>query len=132
MQEQTSWSRYIAATCNGDLNTVIAEKVGVDPATIGRWRTGSFAPKPRQVVEYARAYGQSPIAALIGSGYLTPEEAGIEVSVPDVSLTDFSDSVLIDEVSRRLRQHETFRTLTETVPATTDIGSNKKYLPIVS
>lgn len=130
MTEQNSWSRYIAATCNGDLNSVIAEKVHVDPATIGRWRTGSFAPKPRQVVEYARAYGLSPISSLVAAGYVTAEELNIVVSVPTVSLADFSSSDIVAELAKRIRDTEPARTVAELFPPTEDVGFTETHISV--
>ncbi len=79
----------------------------VDPATVGRWRTGAVDPKPRQVVAYARAYGQSPIGALIAAGYLSEGEVDIPVTSPRAyTLDDFSPLELAEEVVRRLAEED--------------------------
>lgn len=105
MVDKTHWSKYIDATSGGAYNNAIAEAIGVDPATVGRWRTGAVDPKPRQVVAYARAFGQGPVAALIASGYLTEAELDLPVSAPRVyTLDDFSDLELAEELVRRLRE----------------------------
>ncbi len=104
MVDKTHWSKYIDATSGGAYNNAIAEAIGVDPATVGRWRTGAVDPKPRQVVAYARAFGQGPVAALIAAGYLAEAELDLPVSAPRVyTLDDFSDLELADELVRRLR-----------------------------
>jgi hypothetical protein len=131
MPEQTPWSRYIEATSGGALNTVIAAKVNVDPATLGRWRTGAVAPGPRQVVDYARAYGLSPIGALIAAGYLTAEEVGIEVTIPSSSLSDYSTGALAEEVASRFRETASPRRISN-IPTTTDIGDDKPHVSIRS
>ena len=77
--ETMNWRDYLDATSNGDFNNVIAEKVGVDPATIGRWCSGSVDPKPRQVVAYARAYSLNPLSALVAAGYLELSDLGDDV-----------------------------------------------------
>jgi hypothetical protein len=103
--DKTHWSKYIDATSGGAYNNAIAEAIGVDPATVGRWRTGAVDPKPRQVVAYARAFGQGPVAALIAAGYLTEAELDLPVSAPRVyTLDDFSDLELAEELVRRLRE----------------------------
>jgi len=104
MSTKNAWSRYIDATSGGDANSVIARKVGADPATIGRWKTGAVDPKPRQVVDYARAYGQSPIAALITAGYVDADELDLDIVPMPPSLHDFPDIVLAEELLRRIRE----------------------------
>jgi hypothetical protein len=103
--DKTPWSRFIDATSDGAYNTAIADAIGVDPATVGRWRTGTVDPKPRQVVAYARAFGQGPIAALIAAGYLTDAEVDLPISAPRAyTLDDFSALELAAELVRRLRE----------------------------
>jgi transcriptional regulator with XRE-family HTH domain len=104
---KNAWSRYIDATSMDDLNFVIAEKVGVDPATVGRWRTGATDPKPRQVVAYARAYGLSPLQALVAAEFLSEEELGMSVGAPKAyALTDFASVDLAEELLARLERLE--------------------------
>lgn len=110
MDNKTSWSRYIDATSGGAYNIAIAKLAGVDAATVGRWRTGAVDPKPRQVVAYARAYGQSPLAALVAAGYLTEDEVGMPVASPRAyTLDDFSALELAEEVVNRLAAEDGYR-----------------------
>jgi len=132
MPETNSWSRYIASTCGADLNTAIARKAGVDPVTISRWRTGSHSPKPRQVVDYARAYGQSPISALIAAGYLTESEAGMDVTVHVKTLSDYETYELAKELYDRSVEQKSGRSVTGLFPTTTDLGEDKPYVSFVS
>ncbi|KHK96360.1 hypothetical protein LK09_15340 [Microbacterium mangrovi] len=105
MVDKTQWSKYIDATSDGAYNNAIAESIGVDPATVGRWRTGTVDPKPRQVVAYARAFGQTPVSALIAAGYLTEAEAQLPAAAPRAyTLDDFSELELATELVRRLRE----------------------------
>lgn len=107
VNDKTPWSKYIDATSGGVFNSAIADRIGVDPATVGRWRTGAVDPKPRQVVAYARAYGQSPIGALIAAGYLSEGEVDIPVTSPRAyTLDDFSPLELAKEVVRRLAEED--------------------------
>lgn len=110
MIEKTQWSRFIDATSGGAFNSAIAEAVGADPATIGRWRAGTVEPKPRQVVSYARAFGQSPIAALIAAGYLIAEEVDLPTTPRRYTLDDFSSVELAEELVERLASEEGYRT----------------------
>lgn len=103
MTDKNDWSKYIDATSGGALNVTIAKRLNLDPATIGRWRTGAVDPKPRQVVAYARAFDQSPIQALVAAGYLAPDEVGIEFADPRArTLDDFSTYELAEEIAERL------------------------------
>jgi hypothetical protein len=131
MNSKTAWSRYIDSTSLGDMNTAIAEKVNVDPATVGRWRAGSVDPRPRQVVVYARAYGQSPISALIGAGYLTPEEAEVEVSISTTTLSDFPTTSLAEELLRRTRIFSNLDIDSKMLPHTGDNGNGSPSIAII-
>ncbi len=93
----------MAATARPDNDKVIAQKVGVSPSTIGRWRSGDIDPKPRQVVAFARAYGKSPLGALVSAGYLSEEDLEEELSLGlPADLDEVSTYDLFDEVRHRL------------------------------
>lgn len=132
MDQQRAWPQYIDATRGTDPNTVIASKVGVDPVTVGRWRAGTHDPKPRQVVEYARAYGLSPLSALVAAGYLTEDEIGIEVSVPTMTLSDFSVNQLAEELAQRLRKPHKPDALKGDFPLTTDVGDGRQHIAVLA
>lgn len=103
VNEQMRWSTYIDATSGGAKNSEIARRVGVDPATVGRWRTGMTDPNPRQVVAYARAFDRPSVEALIAAGYITAEEAGVPVSdAPADPLAGVSTRNLLAEALRRV------------------------------
>ncbi len=55
----------------------LADQVGVDEKTIGRWRRQEFAPKPENVRDVARALDYPPLHALVRVGFLTAEEADL-------------------------------------------------------
>ena len=102
MQKQT-WADYVATNSNGERKNVIAGKIPVDPATVGRWMSGSTTPQPLQVIAFARAYGLSPIPGLIAAGYLTPEDVGDGVVIQSTPTLDgIATHVLVDELERRL------------------------------
>lgn len=103
VDERIRWSSYVDATSDGVRNSEIARRAGVDPATVGRWRSGSTDPNPRQVVAYARAFGRPPVEALIAAGYLTAEEAEVPVAVaPADPLAAVSTGRLLREALRRV------------------------------
>lgn len=107
MPDKTPWSEYIDATSAGAYNAVIADRIGVDPATVGRWRAGAVDPKPRQVVAYARAFDLSPVQALVAAGYLDESELDLPVTPPRAfSLRDFSTSELLEEALSRVAHGE--------------------------
>lgn len=100
---KNAWSRYIDSTSGGIPNTAIADRVGVDAATIGRWRTGAVDPKPRQVVAYARGFGLSPLQALAAADYVSEAELGLAIEAPRAyTLDDFTTVELVEEVLARL------------------------------
>lgn len=102
MTNQT-WTRYLRATAHPDNDTVIAGKVGVSSSTIGRWRSGDIDPKPRQVVAFARAYGKSPLAALVAAGYLSEEDLEGDLTLRLASdLDEVSTLQLVDELRTRI------------------------------
>lgn len=102
MQKQT-WADYVATNSNGERKNVIAGKIPVDPATVGRWMSGSTTPQPLQVIAFARAYGLSPIPGLIAAGYLTPEDVGDGVVIQSTPTLDgIATHALVDELERRL------------------------------
>lgn len=98
-----SWTDYVKTNSLGDPNYVIAQKVGVDPATIGRWFTGRSDPKPRQVVAFARAYGHNPVNALVAAGFLSAEDfdGDVKIEAP-TTLDHISTNTLVDELERRM------------------------------
>lgn len=132
MTKKNSWSLFIDATARGEYNNAIAERTGVDPATIGRWRTGAVDPKPRQVVAYARAYGESPIQALIAAGYLDAQDLDIPLGPPRTyTLDDFSTLELAEEVVSRLESGEGFRTtMTVGEPTTVVMDAQGNLTPV--
>ncbi|RFA12113.1 hypothetical protein B7R22_16920 [Subtercola boreus] len=91
---------YVQFVVAGDSDSKVADKVGVNSSTIGRWRTGAVDPKPRQVVAFARAYNVSPIGALIAADYVSETDLDIPVTSP--RLDSYSTYELLSEVQTRL------------------------------
>ena len=92
----------MARVSGGEQGKAIAERTSLTPSTISRWLNDtSGMPNPRQVLTFARAYGENPIRALIAAGYVTEEELGIE-EPRAVALSRFTDLELAGEIARRV------------------------------
>lgn len=61
---------------------------------------------PLQAVAFARAYGASPLAALMAAGYLTADDLGADQAriVVSQDVADISTRQLLDELQHRLTQ----------------------------
>lgn len=103
MDNTARWNEYMAATAEGLNDARIAEALSISPSTVGRWRAGTVDPKPRQVVAFARAFNDNPLAALVAAGYLTADDLGDDVTVRlPADVADVSTIQLLDEVTSRL------------------------------
>lgn len=102
MYDVVPWSEYVKMYSRGDKQGVIAEKIGAESSTVGRWLKGQTpSPGAREAVEFARAYDRSPLEALIHAGYVRADEAGQAIEVAG-SMRDVSDTALLDELAGRL------------------------------
>lgn len=101
--DSNTWDQYLTECSGGEPNNKIAARVGVDPATVGRWRSGAIDPKPRQAISVARAYDRNPLEALIAAGYLSSEDIGdvVTISAPQ-DLTTISTRTLVEELESRV------------------------------
>lgn len=98
-----TWSEYLAAIAPGDNNARIAATTGASEATVGRWVKGLVTPAPDQVTAVARAYGQSPLVALVAAGYVQESELEMVHALPRLLLlSEFSDLELAQELVRRI------------------------------
>ena len=103
----TDWADYLQAITGTDTGRQIAQKTGNSESTISRWKSGAYLPEPRQAVIVARAYARNPIEALIGTGYLTENEAALPATRPRaLELRDFTDLELAQEMVRRVESGE--------------------------
>lgn len=94
----TRWSGYVTQQMRGTQKE-LAERAGVNAATLNRWLNQGVTPSPEQVIAFARGLEISPIQALVMSGHLTPGEA--RMSAADLRIDDISDVVLLDELRKR-------------------------------
>lgn len=79
----------------------MAERIGIGRLSVCHWLHGKTHPKAETAISVARAYGRSPIEALIVARYLAADEAGQPIVI-HVSLEDVPVEVLGIELARRL------------------------------
>lgn len=104
MSDIGPWGEYIKKYSQGDPQGVIADKMGVDTSTVGRWLKGSNGqPKAEKAINFARHYGRSPIEALIHAGYIERDEVGQAIEIAG-SMHEVSDAALVEELSGRLAE----------------------------
>jgi transcriptional regulator with XRE-family HTH domain len=102
MSELGDWGEYIKKYSRGDAQGVIAEKMGVQSSTVGRWVRGETKqPEAEQAINFARKYDRSPVEALIHAGFIKTEEVGKAIEIAG-SMRDVSDAALMDELAGRL------------------------------
>jgi len=91
-------------TVTGDATqSEIAGATGIDQSSISRWQRGTHTPRAEAVVAFARAYGRSPVEALVAANYLTSEDMGVvEMTTLTGDLTRVSIDSLLSELRRRL------------------------------
>jgi transcriptional regulator with XRE-family HTH domain len=81
----------------------IASTTGIDQSSISRWQRGTTTPRAEAVVAFARAYGRSPVEALVAAGYLSSSELGVvELTTLTGDLTRASIDSLLSEIRRRV------------------------------
>lgn len=103
VDNDSTWADYVQTNSNGDQKSIIAGKVGVDPATAGRWVRGAVTAQPLQVIAFARAYGLNPIPGLIAAGYLTADDVAENVTIETPQgLEGIATHALVDELERRI------------------------------
>src|SRR6202158_4080275 len=74
---QATWWRYVLTVTGNAAQKDIAAATGIDQSSISRWQRGTITPRAEAVVALARAYGRSPVEALVAAGYLSPTELGV-------------------------------------------------------
>lgn len=102
-QPETAWWRYVVTVTGGAAQKDIARATGSDQSSISRWQMGANTPRADTVVSLARAYGRSPVEALVAAGYLASGEFGVvELTALTGDLTGASVESLLSELKRRL------------------------------
>lgn len=103
------WPTYLATLSTNQ--SEIARAADVHSGTVSRWFSRSSQPLATQVIAVARAFDQSPVLALLAAGYLTRAEVEQEVELsPGMSLAEFSELDIAQELVRRIEAGETTKT----------------------
>ena len=96
------WTQYVRSHLRGSQKE-LADRTGVNAATVSRWMNGEGQrPSAEQVIRFARGVGESPIQALVMAGYVTPDEARMEVK--DLRIDDLDEVVLLNELLDRAKR----------------------------
>lgn len=100
---QATWWQYVATITGNAAQKDIAAVTGIDQSSISRWQRGAIKPRAEAVVALARAYGRSPVEALVAAGYLSSDELGVvELTTLTGDLTGASIDSLLSELRRRV------------------------------
>lgn len=89
---------WLAALTGGASQRSIADEAGVQQSKISRQLAGGKL-APELVIDLARAYGASPVDALVGTGYLS--EADIEGAGIVDALGFATNKQLLEEIRQR-------------------------------
>ncbi|CAN5724986.1 hypothetical protein BH09ACT7_BH09ACT7_11840 [soil metagenome] len=100
---QVSWWQYVVTVTGNSAQKEIAAATGIDQSSISRWQRGTNNPRAEAVVALARAYGRSPVEALVAAGYLSSDELGVvELTTLTGDLRSASVDSLLSELRRRV------------------------------
>lgn len=100
---EATWWRYVVTVTGNAAQKDIAAATGIDQSSISRWQRGTNTPRADAVVALARAYGRSPVEALVAAGYLSSSELGVvELTTLTGDLTGASIDSLLSEIRRRV------------------------------
>lgn len=97
----TKWQSFIELHSRTENNAAIAKRLGIAASNITRWRKGESLPDPQKAVDFANAYGLSPLAALVAAGYLDESTLDHALIAP-ADLSEITTAELLDELQRRL------------------------------
>lgn len=95
------WAEYVAAKIKDGNQETLASRTGLSQSTISRWLSGKTQPSAENVIDFSRAAGDSPVAALVMFGYLKRSEAKAVVEL-EQSISTFEAGDLLAELGRRL------------------------------
>ena len=96
-----TWPQYLRRISGGATQAQIAERVGLGRLSVYNWLHGKTQPKAETVMTVARAYGRSPIEALLAAAYLRGDEVRLPIERRS-SPADIGADELAAEVRRRM------------------------------
>ena len=96
-----TWPQYLRRISGAATQAQIADRIGIGRLSVCNWLHGKTRPKAETVMVVARAYGRSPIEALIAASYLRAEEVRLPIERRS-SPTDLGAEELAAEVRRRV------------------------------
>lgn len=100
---QVPWWQYVVMVTGNAAQKEIAAATEIDQSSISRWQRGTSNPRAEAVVALARAYGRSPVEALVAAGYLSSDELGVvELTTLTGDLRSASIDSLLSELRRRV------------------------------
>jgi transcriptional regulator with XRE-family HTH domain len=100
---EATWWQYVVTVTGNAAQKDIAAATGIDQSSISRWQRGTNTPRADAVVALARAYGRSPVEALVAAGYLSSSELGVvELTTLTGDLTGAAIDSLLSEIRRRM------------------------------
>lgn len=96
---RTRWYEYVLRVTEGMTAREAADKAGFDQSAMTRWKNGHNA-DPKFVVQFARAFNQNVLLALVESGLITGEEANLhEVKT---GIGELTTQQLLEELALRI------------------------------
>ena len=96
-----TWPQYLRRISGGATQAQIAERIGLGRLSVYNWLHGKTQPKAETVMTVARAYGRSPIEALLAAAYLRGDEVRLPIERRS-SPADIGADELAAEVRRRM------------------------------
>lgn len=95
----TRWYDYITRVTEGMTARDVAARAGFDESAMTRWKKGMNA-DPKFVVQFARAFHQNVLMALVEAELITDEEADLhEVKI---GVEDMTTHALLEELAHRI------------------------------
>lgn len=99
MQNNTRWYAYVLKVAGGMSAKEVADRAHFDQSAMTRWKNGLNV-DPKMAVQFARAFNQNVLHALVEAGLITDAEADLhDVRAP---LEAVSARSLLDELARRI------------------------------
>jgi len=103
------WADYVRSHQGDRTQTDIALLVGVNQSTVSNWMLGKgHRPSADNVIAFAQAVRDNPVAALLAAGYLAEDQVDGVVRVSE-SLSETSTERLLTELGKRLGVHVSTR-----------------------